>query len=44
MGFLMNMNMKRRRDFGNSMGDASIWGTGWFHAGVVLWIYGGIMG
>jgi hypothetical protein len=42
MGFLMNMNMnmKRRRDSGNSVGDVSIWGT----AGVVLWIYGGIMG
>jgi len=44
MGFLMNMNMKRRRDSGNSMGDVSIWVTGWFYAAVVLWIYGGIMG
>jgi hypothetical protein len=43
MGFLMNMNMKQRRDSGNSVGDVSIWGTGWLCAGVVLWIYGGIM-
>jgi hypothetical protein len=40
MGFLMNMNMKRRRDSGNSVGDVSIWGARWFYAGggvVDLW-------
>jgi hypothetical protein len=41
MGFLMNMNMKRRRDSGNAVGDVSIWGLGGFMRGVVLWIYGG---